>query len=102
MSSFTLRQWAPTIAAATVTAVTTPVLDWRFDGTQYRRIVTVLANGSDSVLIEGTLDGTHWFTIGTAHTGATTPFVDALTGPYYQLRATKTGTNGAATVIGLV
>jgi len=69
---------------------------------QNRRIVTTLANGSDSVLIEGTLDGTNWFTIGTAHTGATTPFIDNLSGPYYQLRATKTGTNGAATIVAIV
>jgi hypothetical protein len=90
------------MVASDVAAHTSWELDWRFDGVQTRRVVTTLANGSDSVLIEGTLDGTNWFTIGSAHTGATTPFVDTLTGPYRRLRATKTGTNGAATVIGII
>lgn len=99
--SFSLRLVTLSMSASTVTAVTSPVLDWRFNGTQNRRLVTTLANAADSVLIEGSLDGTNWFTINT-RTGATTPFVDALVGPYYQIRATKTGTNGAATVVGLI
>jgi hypothetical protein len=101
--SVILHQVTVSIAAANVSAnVIGGELDWRRDGVQTRRIVTTLANGADSVLIEGTLDGSTWFTINTAHTGATTPFVDTVTGPYFKLRATKTGTNGAATVVAMV
>ncbi len=101
--AISLRQATISIAAADVAAhLIGGVLDWRFDGVQTRRIVTILGNAADSVLIEGTLDGTTWFTIATAHTGATTPFIDTLTGPYYELRATKTGVAGIATIIAIV
>ena len=102
--SYTLNKVTLTIAAATTTAVNVGGghLDWRSDGTQNRRVVVVLANGADSVLLEGTLDGTTWFALVHAFTGATTPFVTALSGPYYQIRVTKTGTNGAATVSAIV
>jgi hypothetical protein len=98
---FALRQVNLSMLAADVAAHVSGELDFRSDGTQNRRIVTTLTSAADSVLIEGTLDGTNWFTIAT-HTGATTPFIDNLTGPYFQIRATKTGTNGAATVVAII
>ena len=76
-------------------------VDWQNGEVQTRRIVTVLADAADSIAIEGTLDGTTWFNIAT-HTGATTPYVDTLTGPYKQIRAVKTGAAGLATVVGLI
>ena len=102
--TYSLNKSTQTIAAATTTAVYVGggQLDWRFSGQQNRRVVVVLANGADSVLLEGTLDGTTWFALASAFTGATTPFVTALSGPYYQIRVTKTGTNGAATISAIV
>ena len=104
MSSLSLRSYTISIAAATVTAVAIGVgdLDYRFDGTQYRRLTVQLVNGADSVLVEGSLDGTTWFSVNAAITGNTNVNVIALTGPYMRLRATKTGTNGAATVTAIV
>lgn len=98
-----LHTYTETIAAATVSAVTIGgELDWARDGLQSRRVTVTLANGADSVLLEGTLDGTNWFSLAAAMTGATTPFVTALTGPYFKIRVTKTGTNGAATVTAII
>ena len=77
-------------------------VDRLYRGQQSRRVVVSLANGADSMLLEGTLDGTTWFALAHAFTGATTPFVTALSGPYYQIRVTKTGTNGAATVSAII
>ncbi|MFZ5784018.1 MAG: hypothetical protein ACOY4R_27790 [Pseudomonadota bacterium] len=99
-----LRSYTITIAAGTTTAVAIGAgdLDYRFDGTQYRRVSVQLANASDSVLVEGSLDGTTWFSVNAAITGNTNVNAIALTGPYKQLRATKTGTNGAATITAIV
>lgn len=104
MSSLSLRSYTITIPAGTTTAV--PVgatdLDYRFDGTQNRRVTIRLANAADSVLLEGSLDGTSWFTAATAVTGNTNVNAIALSGPYMRLRATKTGTAGAATITAIV
>lgn len=100
--AISLRQYSLMIAAATVTAQpVTGVLDYRFDGNQTRRFVVTLAQAADSVLLEGTLDGTNWFSLANAYTGATTPFVLVTVGPLYRVRATKTGTAGAATVVAI-
>lgn len=79
------------------------VLDYRFGDAQSRRVVTTLANGADSMLIEVAMEPTltTWAPYAT-HTGATTPYVDVITGPICGVRATKTGTNGAATVSAIV
>ena len=101
--TYSVHKYTESIAAATVTAVALGgELDWRFTGQQNRRVVVTLASGADSMLLEGTLDGTKWFALAHAFTGATTPFVTALSGPYYKIRVTKTGTNGAATVTAIV
>lgn len=76
-------------------------LDWRFDGNQTRRFVTTLADASDSVLLEATLDEVSWFPLAMAYTGATTPNVLVTVGPLVRVRATKTGTAGAATVVAI-
>lgn len=102
-SNITLSPFAASILAATVTAVRVGGnLDYRYDGTQNRRVVVTLASAADSVLLEGSLDLVNWFTVVAAFTGATTPFITALSGPYQGLRVTKTGTNGAATVQAIV
>lgn len=99
----TLTSQTITIAAATVTATNiSGALDYRSDGTQNRRVTIQLANGADSVLLEGSLDGTSWYTANAAITGNTNVNVIALTGPVLRLRATKTGTNGAATITAIV
>lgn len=100
---YVLHPYTIVIAAGTITAV--PIggeLDWRRADTQSRRLTVQLANASDSVLVEATLDGTTWFGVANAITGATTVSVISLTGPYKALRATKTGTNGAATITAIV
>lgn len=77
-------------------------LDWIYDGgLQTRRVVITSAAAADSLLIEGTLDGTVWFSAAAAQTGATS-YVVTLTGPYLRLRITKTGTNGSAVVTYMV
>jgi len=88
-------------AAATGTAFQ---CDWQNDGQQNRSIITTLANGADSVDIQTSFDGgTTWVSVLTApHTGATTPFLDRLAGPYDQLRVVKTGSAGNALVLGLI
>lgn len=91
-----------TIAAGTVTSqLIGGELDWKFDGTQNRRVIIVSATAGDSFLIEGTLDGTNWAAAAAAQTGATSYNV-SLTGPYFQLRITKTGTAGSAIVTAIV
>lgn len=104
MSSLSLRSYTIAIAAATVTATAIGPgdLDYRFDGTQNRRLTVTLGNAGDSVLIEGTLDGTTWFTAAAAITGNTTVNLVSLSGPYMRLRATKTGTAGIATITAIV
>lgn len=79
------------------------LLDYRFGDAQTRRVVTTLANGADSMLIEVAMEPTltTWAPYAT-HTGATTPYVDVISGPVCGVRATKTGTNGAATVSAIV
>jgi hypothetical protein len=103
MSEFSLNKYTLTIAAGTVTAqaVGSGMLDWRYGGTQNRRVVITGANAADSFQLEGTLDGTNWFAAAAAQTGATS-YVISLSGPYYALRITKTGANGAATVTAIV
>jgi len=104
MSSYSVRSYTITIPAATVTATVIGAgnLDYRFNGTQNRKLTVQLANGADSVLVEGTLDGTSWFTANAAITGNTNVNLISLSGPYLRLRATKTGTNGAATITAIV
>lgn len=104
MSSYSVRSYTITIAAATetATAIGPGDLDYRFDGTQNRKLTVTLANAADSVLIQGTLDGNTWFTANAAITGNTNVNLISLTGPYMRLRATKTGTNGAATITAIV
>lgn len=97
-----LHNYTVEIAAGTVTAQSLGgELDWRRDGYQLRRVVITGANAADSFLIEGTLDGTNWFTANAALTGSTA-YAVALSGPFFRLRITKTGTNGAATVSAIV
>jgi hypothetical protein len=74
-------------------------LDYRFPTTPTRVIQTAM-NGADTILIEGTIDGTNWVTIA-SHTAGTS-FVDTLSIPYYQIRVTKTGTAGNARVTGII
>lgn len=76
-------------------------LDWRFDGNQTRRFTVTLAQAADSVLLEATLDEVTWFPLNSAYTGATTPYVLVTVGPFVRVRATKTGTNAAATVVAI-
>lgn len=100
--SLDLNNYTITIASGTVTPVLIGgELDWRNDGTQNRTVAISGANATDSFLIEFTLDGTNWVANAAALTGAVF-FVARLTGPYKQLRITKTGTNGAATVTAIV
>lgn len=99
----TLTTQTVSIAAATVTAVNIGgALDYRSDGTQNRRVTVQLANGTDSVLVEATLDGTTWFSANAAITGNTTVNAITISGPILRLRATKTGANGIATITAIV
>jgi hypothetical protein len=99
MTTSRLRNGTIALAAATVTAQSLGgELDWHYDGgLQTRRVVITSATAGDSFLIEGTLNGTDWFTANTALTGSTS-YVVTLTGPYFALRITKTGTAGSATI----
>lgn len=100
--TISLRQYTLSIPAGTVSAqFVTGELDWRFDGNQTRRFVVTLVNGSDSVLLEATLDEVNWFPLANAYTGNTTPNVLVTVGPFVRVRATKTGTNAAATVVAI-
>lgn len=103
MSTSRLRNGSISIAAGTVSAQAIGgELDWHYDGgLQTRRVVITSANAADSFLIEGTLDGSVWFSAAAAQTGATA-YVVTLTGPYFKLRITKTGANGSATVTYMV
>jgi hypothetical protein len=76
-------------------------LDWKRSGNQNRKVAISSATAGDSFLIEGTLDGTSWFSANAALTGATNYYV-ALVGPFFKLRITKTGTAGSATVTAIV
>lgn len=97
-----LHNYTATIAAGTVTAQTLGgELDWKRDGQQNRKVAINSANAGDSFLIEGTLDGTNWFSANAALTGATNYYVQ-LVGPFFKLRITKTGTNGSAVVTAIV
>lgn len=97
-----LNSYMITIASGTVTPVLIGgELDWRNDGNQNRTLAISGANAGDSFLIEFTLDKTNWVALQAASTAATF-YVVHLTGPYAQLRITKTGTNGAATVTAIV
>ena len=77
-------------------------LDWRYESNQVRRYTAQLANAADSVLLEGTLDGTNWWPLAAAHTGQTTPFNVSVSGPVKQIRATKTGTAGIANIAAMI
>ena len=74
-------------------------LDYRFPTTPTRSIQTTM-NAADTIKIQGTIDGTNWVDIAT-HTGGTS-FVDTLSIPYLKIRAVKTGTAGAALVVGII
>lgn len=91
------------LASGTVTAQNLGgQLDWVWDGLkQGRRVVITSANAADSFLIEGTLEGTVWVAANAALTGSTA-YVVTLTGPWFRLRITKTGTNGSATITYMV
>lgn len=101
--AITLSSITIAVAAANQSAVSIGgALSYQYDGTQNRRITVQLANAGDSVALEGTLDGTTWFSVNAAITGNTNVNVVALSGPYKSLRATKTGTNGTATITAIV
>lgn len=92
------RLYTTTLAASNQSAtVITGELNWQHAGDTQNRTISVTMNATDSILLEFTLDGTNWYTLTAALTGATAAVVRP-TGPYKQLRATKTGTNGAATI----
>lgn len=98
------RSYALSIVAADETAHQLGgLLDYRFGDAQTRRVVTTLANGADSVLVEVSMasDLSTWAPYAT-HTGATTPFVDVISGPICGVRVTKTGANGAATIAAII
>lgn len=97
-----LHNYTVSVAAATETAQALGgELDWKFDGQQNRKVAINGATAGDSFLIEGTLDGTNWFSANAALTGATNYYVQ-LVGPFFKLRITKTGTAGGATVTAIV
>ena len=98
-----LNSYTVSIPAGTVTPQSIGgMLDWQYDDNQNRRLTVQLAAGADSVLVEGTLDGTNWWALAAAVTGNTNANPIAVTGPIKQIRATKTGTAGAATVTAIV
>lgn len=103
MTTSRLRNGSISIASGDQTAQAIGgELDWHYDGgLQTRRVVITSATAGDSFLIEGTLDGTVWFSAAAAQTGSTA-YVVTLTGPYFKLRITKTGTAGSATVTYMV
>lgn len=97
-----LHTYTVSIAAGTETAQALGgELDWKRAGNQNRKVVVSGANALDSFLIQGTLDGTTWFTANAALTGSTA-YAVSLVGPFFKLRITKTGTNGSATVNAIV
>jgi len=98
-----LNYYTLAIAAGTTTPqVIGGEMDWKYEANQVRRWTVQLANGADSLLLEATLDGTNWFSVNAAITGTTAIQSGTITGPIRQFRATKTGTNGAATVTAMI
>lgn len=88
-------------AAATSTAFP---CDWHFSGQQSRTFM-ISQNAADTIAIQGTPDfevtaATIWTQV-TAATGMTKSTA-TVEGPFGCLRVVKTGTNGAATVDGIV
>lgn len=93
-----LRQATLYDASAAGTGTAYP-LDYRFPTTP-TRAVQITMNAADTIALQGTIDGTHWFQIA-SHTGGTS-FVDTLSIPYFAIRVVKTGTAGTALVVGII
>src|SRR5215510_11706205 len=96
---FGLNYYTVNIAAGVVTPQAIGGdLDWNYEPNQVRRYTAQLAAAGDTILMEATLDGQNWWPLAAAYTGATTPFNGTVVGPVRRIRATKSGTAGAAVV----
>src|SRR3954469_19019474 len=74
--------------------------DYRNDNDTITRFVQVISmNASDSIQVQGSVDGTNWASIGVALTAAGQT---SFTVPWPYVRVTKTGANGAAVVHGVL
>jgi hypothetical protein len=101
--SLTLTSVTVSIPAGTTTPQAVGgVLDYLYEGNQDRRLVGQLGAAGDSLLFEGTLDGTNWWPLGAAITGDVLGHAILVEGPLRQIRATKTGTAGIATVTAVI
>lgn len=66
---------------------------------RYYHAVQLTGIGSDSIQVEGTIDGVNWVSVGSA---LSSNGISQFTGLFWQLRATKTGSSSATTVLTLL
>lgn len=96
----TIRYANTTLLSQSTAGSGTPVAcDWRNSSVQQRRIFVSALTGPDTVVIEGSMDGTNWAPMAAAITAVGGLLIE---GPIAYLRATKTGTAAVATVTGIV
>lgn len=74
--------------------------DWQFEPRQQRRFFVVM-NAADTVVIEGSADGTQFVPMRAPFTGSNTGFL-VVDGPVAAVRARKIGNAGNALVVGLI
>lgn len=75
--------------------------DWQSNDMQQRRIFIPAMNASDTITIQGSMDGTNWANLIAPFTGATSGFL-LIEGPVAYIRVVKTGTAGNALVQGAI
>jgi hypothetical protein len=98
-----LSSYTMTIPAATVTPQRIGgTLDAAYQPFQQRRVVAQLGAAGDTLLFEATMDNTTWFPVVPSITGDVLPHAVLIEGPVVGIRATKTGTAGAATINAIV
>src|SRR5262245_14118510 len=101
--SIALNFYSLTIPAGTTTPQRIGAqLGWHYQPSQQRRIVVQLASGTDTILVEASIDETNWFPIVPAITGDVIPHQLLIEGPLKGIRATKSGTTGTCLVTAII